>query len=219
MAELLKVLNRSLVPKNLWEYAQDETGAYFQSMDYKDLIRQIESHRRANPSLGMDLEEGWRDRLDDEICRQNSIEVSHCGAPPKPEANQGMQIGAPQVRSFLHILKKVLLRLVISGELPVVTPEEAERRAQICLNCPQNGPVTGCDGCSGFLQRIADMLPQGRKTTVDDRLQYCADWKDANGIVHSGCGCALRLAVHFRKDVLDQASPPDAEYFEGCWKA
>lgn len=215
---MLKVLNRSLVPSNLWEFTEEKSGAYFRVNTYAELIKQIESHRRANPSLELDLAEGWEERLDDEICRQNSIEVSHCGHPGKPQLNKSLEVGAPQVRAFLSLLQKTLIRTVTRKGLPLVSPEEAERRAQICVNCPQNSDITGCTGCSGILRRIADLIPEGRKSSVDDRLQFCGNRVEDDGL-HAGCGCSNRLSIHFEKDFLEEISPPDADYAPGCWKA
>lgn len=79
---------------------------------------------------------------------------------------------------------------------------EAERRAQICAQCPKNVDVAGCAWCSGMLSAALELL-SGRSTHFDGLLRHC-----------EVCGCNNRVAVHFPMSAVDAT----LDYPEWCWK-
>lgn len=80
--------------------------------------------------------------------------------------------------------------------------DAAERRAQICAQCPYNVDVAGCSWCSGLVTASLSLL-SGRSTALDSQLKHCKI-----------CGCANRAAVHFPLTAADQT----LEYPAWCWK-
>jgi hypothetical protein len=88
------------------------------------------------------------------------------------------------------------LAAAISG--PLVSIEEAERRAYICRMCPYLVPVEGCSGCVNLIGRLTQLV-SGRSTKHDEVLGAC-------GL----CGCSAMAKVHFEQTTVP--NPP-----EWCW--
>lgn len=96
----------------------------------------------------------------------------------------------------------------------LVSPAEAERRAQVCLRCPMNsGYIRPCSVCHE-LGDLVRSITGGGQTTVDAKLHVC-----------HVCGCALQAAVWM--ELEDQCKGVTAEqakefaYMAGvadCWK-
>mgnify|MGYP002142555283 CR=1 FL=1 len=58
-----------------WYYRQANTGKVFRSFGWTTLIKAIHSHRSAMASsMEMDLENGWIERVEDEMCREGRHE-------------------------------------------------------------------------------------------------------------------------------------------------
>jgi hypothetical protein len=110
-----------------------------------------------------------------------------------------------QTLGFMAIVRwvKAMYAFATQGKFELVSQEEAERRADICMRCPMQVSTSGCWGCKG----IAGMLPAiagARKTSFDAQLKAC-------GV----CGCYNAVAVHL--PVAIQGSK-DLEFPEWCWK-
>ncbi len=92
---------------------------------------------------------------------------------------------------------KVMVRHQLSG-LPLVTPEEANRRAGICANCPNT---------------IVDTLINHRTTTSHDALKACQI-----------CGCfnsaAVWIPLETQQADLSETQRAQFRYAatNGCWK-
>jgi hypothetical protein len=136
------------------------------------------------------------------------LEEYICGLVP-----DGFCTGGPDHRPSVKFLSagsiRAATRLIadrlFKGKSRLVAPEEAERRAKICANCPSNlhGICTSCAG-NEFQDLFVWFLRQGRKTTYDSVLDTCAT-----------CGCLLRAKVHI--GIEDMARLEKREYPENCW--
>jgi len=162
---------------------------------------EIAIHRARN---SLDLSPGWQDRVVSEMCAQNGWTGAVC-FDREADASQGISSG--DVKNFLNVLGNVLAS---GGSL--VEQEEAERRAAICTECPQNIEVPGCLGmCPGsvakLLLRFAAAF-QGRtlQTSRDAELKSC-------GV----CGCANAAQVHVSLETLARVRG-DFVFPAPCWK-
>lgn len=66
---------------------------------------------------------------------------------------------------------------------PGVGQNEAERRAAICANCPQNirYDETGCGACLDNIARLAFVFKANRQTGLDSELRGCKGTAQHNG--------------------------------------
>jgi hypothetical protein len=188
----MKVSNKRVGTPNQWKYVQPESGAVFHGLSYWGIVDQVREHRRA---MKYDLAEGWEERFQDDLCRQN-LEVP-CSGRPVDRTKRKLTIA--DLRRFMATLVN------FKGEL--VSREEAERRAIICSTCPMNREVAGCWGCGGILAEVTKFLT-GRTTSRDKSLDSCAV-----------CGCVLRAKIHLPMDVIKSSEiRAKLEYPEGCWQ-
>jgi hypothetical protein len=188
----MRVTNKSRGTSNQWKYVQPESGAVFHGLSYWGIIDQVRLHRKA---MGYDLAEGWEERFQDDLCRQN-LQVP-CSDRPVGVSKRSLTIA--DLRRFMNTVLK------FGGKF--VPQEEAERRAAICSTCPFNGDVTGCWGCGGILTQVTKFLA-GRTTQRDRALESCRV-----------CGCVLRAKVHLPLDVIqDFETRTSLDYPEWCWQ-
>jgi hypothetical protein len=131
----------------------------------------------------------------DLICQRVPANCQMC----KPVNTSPRKIGLKDVKRFV----------ITMGEwtkkgFGFVDIEEANRRAAICVGCPENVTVEGCWGCRG----IAGLVNKIGKpdTEYDNRLKHC-----------NVCGCMNAVQIHFPMDVL-QKTHTGVTYPDHCWK-
>jgi len=114
---------------------------------------------------------------------------------------KGFLFSTPRIRDATRLFMKRLMHR--KGML--VPPEEADRRAKICANCPANmhGICTSCAG-NEFQDIFRWFIQQGRTTPYDRVLDTC-----------TVCGCLLKAKVHVDIEHLAQLQPHT--YPENCW--
>lgn len=135
--------------------------------------------------MGYDLAPGWEDRLEHDVVEQN------------PELDAKRPISFDDVKRCANTLKQWH-----DAGSPLVTVEEAERRAAICVTCPKNRRVHGCMGCSAA-GTVLEWIVGERKTSQDEKLKQC--------IV---CGCNLSTKLLFPLEVTDSTG---LRFPDWCW--
>jgi hypothetical protein len=188
----MMIQDKSTVPPGGWCYDQPETGAHFKAMSWSRLCRLVRQHRQGN---GLDIEDGWELRLEEQWCLANP-DLCGVGTPRTQKKN------APGWGAVVQFAR-TMWEWAKSGQL--ATQEEAERRAAICAMCPMNVKMSGCLGCTGVAKYAEETL-MGRTTLHDATLQVCM-----------ACGCYLKVKVHVPGEVLDKAEK-GIEYPENCWR-
>lgn len=114
----------------------------------------------------------------------------------------------------------VMLTHKLAGS-PLVSQEEAERRAVICLKCPQNKQfVRTCAACPD-LEKVTNAVIGHQRTKHDPDLHSC-----------SVCACFLKSAIWIELEIQQRpltemqrdqfrrvAKSMAEEGLTGCWKA
>lgn len=182
------VLSPNEVPDR-YDYVDPDTGQLFVFSTKQQLIQHIISYRAQNKlepikHLNLVLEDYW--------CRRR-VNAPKC----IPVTLQRGWVAT--LRGGLRVLENIFF-----GEEKMVTQEIADRRSEICVNCPHNifidkGP---------FIQwsdDIAEASTGGRRSKHHDDLGNC-------GV----CSCPLRAKV-FAKDVepTDEERPQLPAF---CWQ-
>lgn len=192
---MLKILSITETPPGGWRHKEKHSGMEFPEQgvmlrDFGQFLRMVREHRRAT---GGDLDIGWEERLQHELCQEHP--EYRCMEEGKP-ADRTLTLG--DVKQFLHTASNFIDQ---GGQF--VTQQEADRRALICTRCPLNQHVSGCFGCAGIADAAMNFIAQ-RKTANHDDLQSC-------GI----CGCFLRVKVWM--PVESMVDNPE-EYPAWCWR-
>lgn len=121
--------------------------------------------------------------------------------------NAGKCIDARLERGWTSIVTGgiALLKQYYYGDKHMVTDEEAEARAQICLTCPHNiMPEKAIDVY--WQDELAEMSTKGRRTSVHEKLGNCGC-----------CGCPLRAKV-FHKAKFELSERELECIIPECWQ-
>lgn len=197
MTERARFAHRGSTPPTGYVFEVEHEGEkfVFQASTKTDLLRQLRvwHSRKEVPWPG---ESEMEARVEDFICRLTPPGFCVGGDRPKVPF-----LSVPAIRDA----SKLMLNRVIRGTKTLVPPEEAERRARICANCPQNlhGICTSCAG-NEFHDIFQWLIRRGRRTEFDQVLDTCYT-----------CGCLLQAKVHVSLDEL--AKLEKHSYPENCW--
>jgi hypothetical protein len=178
------------------------TGCKLSAITWDQLMAKATAARRANGvPIGVDFEnevEQWA-----VLAHPDEVEVWDPDMPKK------VRLGLDDI---IHGMR-VIVALKMAGS-PLVSREEAERRAGICARCYMNqGFSRPCATCGG-LEDLVRALVGAQGTSQDDKLHAC-------GICH----CLNKAQVWLPLDILakgvtDQMKTQFSKMAEltGCWK-
>ena len=198
--ELLTVLRDVNSPPGGWKYTVPQTGVTITAQFWNGLLPQILSHLRAN---GVEITDELLLEIEDGACRETN--------PPgwcrkrQPKLVEGV-LPHLTLGHLDRFLKSIWHTLVSRDFVP---REEAERRAEICRNCPLiSGGLGGCSGCYTLL-RASEKLVQKNPILMDADKDVCG-----------ACGCHVPLLVWCKNSTLDKAvGEKMPRYKEGvCWR-
>lgn len=188
---MLKLINASLIPPGGWRY-EDEVGGLFKGATVNQLKGRVKSFREAN---GKEFDEK---KWEHELCSQLGLGNTQCGEPP-PVLPKGRIMGIGDLDAFA----RTLVAFIENGGR-TVPQEEAERRAAICVKCPENLKVRGCIGCFTFVRLMTKTL--GKKCSLDKELKSC-----------NICGCTLSAKIHVPEEVMHKVPQPRKPFPSWCW--
>lgn len=172
--------------------------------NFEMLIRNLINYRKAN-GIPMGLE--FEDEVEREICKLY---------PAACHETSNLIPNRDRTYSFADVIQgtKAMIAFKLAGS-PMVSQDEANRRATICSHCPNNVNFSKpCSGVCGELQDIVVSLVGGKSTPLDSALNSCAI-----------CSCFNRASVWVELDVMWKTlTPTQKEQFKtakeqhGCWK-
>lgn len=194
-------------PHGRWRYTHPISGHIFDHYDYSTIEREVIAHNKGN---GYEMPPDWREVFQDAMCKENKWGKETC------RRIVGGRIARSAI-SFADAMSfgKVLLKFFTSKKTDAgkfVDQEEANRRAEICRNCPLNVAESwSCGSCSQMIQDLVQSISGEKKTPYDNELGFC-------GICH----CSLKASVHYPLEA--QAKGVNDEMVEKfketgyCWK-
>lgn len=207
---MLKINNTSLVPPGGWKYTDPDTGAQFSRTTYMSMVGVIHKHRAGNqlPQLS-------EARIQQVLCR--SAYPGVCSGEDEvveePEAEKYPVLPTISGDDVVRGTKVIwnLIKAKFKGGDSLVSPEEAERRARICSDCPKNveHDKENCKACIARLATLAKKIVSGGITTVDENLKTC-----------SVCHCSNKAQVWVPYEHLKKGMTPamESEWPDVCWK-
>lgn len=174
-----------------YHWPVNETKTVVVSCTFKTLIEATKKHMVANEvKISPDLER----EMNEFACEsfpENCQEVD-------PDAERKINLWY-KAKHFYAAVKSA----VFDG---IVPQEEAERRAAICAECPENGEqeIATCVGCftAKFITEAAEAL-SSHHTSLDARLNTCKK-----------CQCRLVLKVFVKKEAMQDKS---IDWPQPCW--
>ena len=195
---MLYPTNTTVVPRGGWTVTIEGAGPMISSITWSDFIKTISTRLIAN---GLD-HHGWREEMIDLMCRQRpDIESFDNGAPPS------RAVTSEDLKRFV----RTIWEAKVNGA-EAVSPEEQDRRAQICMACPKKGYVSCGGGCGAFSQLLSEL-------TIGSKARSYPELHKTACIV---CGCELSSLIMYPLDVLQAVDAKidfkTSEYDAKCWK-
>lgn len=203
--------SRNLVPYGgMFRTVDPFTHVECKGTTFDMLVTNVARQRKANGApLGLGLEQ----EVEQWICRDYPDECNQVDpdAPVNRRLHLDDVIRGTEV--LLRIVKDWAKYIMGLASHPLVSQEEAERRASICAKCPYNIAFSKpCSGMCPEVSAVVNMIRGGRTTPFDDRLQSC-----------SICGCSNMAQVWPRLDLLThgvtQIQQKQFNLIPNCWKA
>ncbi len=198
----MKLKSRGIIPYGGgFNIVDPLTGIRVSAVTWDHLMTKVQEERRANGApIGLELED--------------EVEQWCCIAHPDEVAVLDERIPKRRSLNLDDVVRgtQVILAFKLAGS-PLVSQEEANRRAAICLRCPLNLMwQTSCSICDKIDDIVLGVVGSVR-TPYDQNLRAC-----------NICGCSLKAAVHLPNDILNRANNAEMnQAFEvaaqvfNCW--
>jgi hypothetical protein len=191
-------VQKNLVPPSGYFYIVPETGAEIIAYDKAALTLAVNTHYDAND---LEVPTDLVRRIEHFLCLRNPI--SFCKGEFEP--NDVVPL-VTSIDSIKEATKRMSSRLKWGKGQFLATQLEAERRALICVSCPENrkGICTTCNGLNSYTVEAVG----NRTTNVDSQLGLC-----------SHCECLLKVKVHISFDALKVVTKEADRmtYPVNCW--
>lgn len=179
-------------------YKDAETGIEVRGPTLRQLVdRMMAELTTANLPIPEDLEQ----RILKEVSKQAPDSCIYIDENP-PKRSVKKHFTTVDVKAFI----KAVEGTITSGG--VVSQDEAEERTNICMQCPYNIKIVGCEGCAGISNLVFKIIG-ARKTNNLGYLKQC-------GV----CGCSLKAKVWVPQDVIKQTAQIQnnmADFPDWCW--
>jgi len=164
---------------------------------YKGWVNEIfKQYIRRAGALGERLPHSWEDIVWSKLHEK----YPHYIIFESPKSSSA-QVSVATVTSFINFVRNR------GFNREVVSTQEAERRAEICRNCPMKATMTGCPSCKAAVRAIAG-------TPKKDFDYGDIDGKPVKAC--GACGCYLDVKVWIPMEFLVEEKERH-EWPEFCW--
>jgi hypothetical protein len=190
--------NNAWLPYPAQSYEDKENGIVVKGQTLKLLVTRITSELRGR---GLPVPEDIIQKVLEQICTK---------APDACLFSDGRQVGSNLKKRFTITDVKAFVKSV-EGTITsggVVDQDTAEERTNVCMRCPYNTNLPGCEGCSGIANLVFKVIG-ARKTKNMGMLRQC-------GI----CGCSLKAKVWVPQDTIKETAQVQNninDFPDWCW--
>lgn len=197
----MRLKHRRRIPHDgPWRIQDPATGVWVSGNDFDQVEHFWYQQRRAN---GVPIGLGDREIIERLMCEQIPIECES----DDPNRPRKRALGLADLVNGARVMLSHWW-----NNRALVAPEEADRRAAICANCPFN--VTFTKPCTGICAELADLVNPiigAHGTRYDAQLRSC-----------SICACFLSAAIWVPLDIqcrgVDAAMRSMFAAVPHCWK-
>ena len=187
-----------VTPPSGFVYLVPETNVEIRAGDFDNLVDRVRKHLAVNKRA---LPDGLASTIEHYICLINP--ASFCIGESEDGDRQSVVTSAQKIKDATNMAST---RLKWGADRFLTSQDEAERRAEICMNCRENfrGVCTTCNGLKDYVVKaIGD-----RVTRRDAQLGVC-----------TFCSCLIKAKVHISAEALKVVTPPGERdrYPDHCW--
>lgn len=198
---MMRLKEKQMIPYGgLWVLNRPDKGIVARGLQFANVLDSATRYRKAN---GIPIGLGFED------------EVEECCCEEKPDECINTDPNRPTMRNLtvtdVIVGTRVMMAQLTSGT-PLVSREEAERRAKICIACPWNRWFAKpCGGICGELRDLVAKITNNVGTQYDSQLNSC-----------NICGCFLASSI-WVDNAIQWPPLPEREKNQflnvpACWK-
>lgn len=170
---MLRFRNQNSIPPSGFTFIDPDTGMNINARSFSQWTTLIRLHRQANNLAPIS---------DADAMHQNCLRLSPQASASFCESDQPVNTVDSVNLSIGDVIRGtlVLASFKLAGS-PLVSREQAEARAAICVACPFNAPYKKT--CGGDCQELVDLVKSiigNEGTALDDRLQACGVCRCSN---------------------------------------
>lgn len=188
----------NVTPPSGFKYVVPETGMEVLAGGMDNLVVSVQRHYAVNK---LPIPKNLRAVIEHYLCLINP--ETFCRGEYEPGDQQTVNITTSAIKEATNYASA---RLKWGPDKFLCSQAEADRRASICVSCPENyrGICTTCNGLKDYVVKaIGD-----RVTAYDSRLGVC-----------SRCSCLVKAKVHISMPAIRAVTPPADfdKYPANCW--
>ncbi len=193
--------SENLVPYGgMFRVIDPATGLELIANTFESLMLRVHESRKAN---GIPVGVGIHEEFESLVCQAYPAECDNLD-PTFPRKR------TLTLTDIIHGTRSMLS--IWWQNKPLVSREEAERRARICIACPHNTRFAkSCSGICPELKGVVSSIIDHQGTTYDKDLYSC-------GV----CSCFLQASIWVDQkvqwDVLDENTKLQFDKVPNCWK-
>jgi hypothetical protein len=190
--------NNAWLPGSAQIYEDKELAIVVKGQTLKLLVMRLRNELRGR---GMPVPEDIEQKVLEQISKK---------APHVCIFSDGQPIPKPNKKNFTTVDVKAFIKAV-EGTITsggVVDQQTAEERTNICMGCPYNIKLPGCEGCSGIANIVFRVIG-ARSTKNFGDLKQC-------GV----CGCSLKAKVWVPQDTIKETAQIQNnmnDFPDWCW--
>lgn len=197
---MMQFKNKMAIPPKGYDFKDPDTGHRTNRRNYDQWVGDIQEHR-----VGMNLPKIDPTEAENQNCHKlsNAAAKVFCTGDGL-NATDAVTLHASDIARGT----RTILNFKLAGS-PLVSQEEADRRAAICSTCYLNVPFRmPCAGMCGELLEVVEKVVGGVRTQNHNDLNACA-----------ACKCSLVAKVHVPLEIIKKTESDDinALYPDFCW--
>lgn len=191
--------NNAWLPHNAQTYEDKEFGISVRAPTVKLIVSKLKTELQ---NRGLPISDDIEQKVLEQICAKAPHACVFSNGQPQPTTQVKKGFTITDVKAFIKSVEGT----ITSGG--VVDQETAEERTNICMRCPYNTKLPGCEGCSGIANLVFKVIG-ARKTHNMGELKQC-------GV----CGCSLKAKVWVPQDTVKQTAQVQNnmnDFPDWCW--
>lgn len=197
----MRIANKRSAPPGGWRYFSEPHNVLVQAAAFKQLVGLVGDLYLANGDPPpMEL----ADKVEQWICEQNGVACQEKKPSNWREKPKALFSGGELTLSHIYAGTRMLVNWFKAGK-PCVEEKEATRRADICLQCPNNKAIT-CGACAKVYKHLRALEPK-KNWALSRNLAAC-----------KVCKCSNPVQVWIPLALLDMKPESEPQYPGFCWK-
>ncbi len=205
------LLHPNQVPPGGYHYIDADTGFQIKGLDYRQVIRQAATHRKANH---LPVPDDFEAQVLTKWCAKWG--PSWCGNTQPQPAPTGFFKNIRRSIESSRVFRGTAALAKLLNKANLVSLDVMKARGEVCRACPMRGASAACVGCSAVGKSLHRIITRERVAAAEEAVTT----PDSRGLTAcEGCGCFLPAKVWLSREANQNLTPPAirAKLPASCW--